>query len=184
MLGWLDVYLVQIKSILDHLVKIPSPVFGYNRWNLATFGEKGEKVRKAFLNLPNIYKERTKDYYQQIFGSQKWIHDAIEMRDRLNHGVKGGLHLEMFEISYDENNDTFLEPMWSKEQSIEEAIDIIFDSILKTCSLFCGLILSLKIPNNYTVICDPNKVPVCKVIAVAQLKAHLESNGIYDHGLS
>jgi len=184
LLGWLDVYLVQIKSILDHLVKIPSPIFGYNRWNLATFGGKGQKVKKAFQNLPREYKERTKDYYEQIFETQGWIHDAIDMRDRLNHGVKGGLDLRMFEISYDENGGKFIEPMWSNEQSIEEALDIIFDSILKTSSIFCGLIFSLKLPSTHTVVCDPNMTPICQVTTIVQLKAHLEAKGINNHGFA
>ena len=51
LMGWADVYLVQVKSTLDHLVKVPSPVVGYKYWNLRSFGNKGrerkECVRKS-----------------------------------------------------------------------------------------------------------------------------------------
>ena len=183
LLGWVDVYLVQIKSILDHLVKIPSPVFGYNKWNLKTFGEKGEKVRKAFLNLPDAYKKRTKNYYEQIFENQGWIHDAIEMRDKLNHGIKGGLDLNMFKISYDQSLNKYSEPMWNKEHSIKEAVDIMFDSMLKMSSIFCGFILSLKLPDTHTVVYDSSVTPICKVITKVALKDYLEIKGMYNHGL-
>ena len=183
LMGWLDVYLVQIKSILDHLVKIPSPIFGYKQWSLATFGKKGETVKKSFENLPKDYKKKTNNYYEYIFGSQHWIHDAIDMRDKLNHGIKGGLNLKMFELSYNQDLDKYQEPMWSQDQTINEALELIFDSMLKTSSIFCGLILSLKLPDDHTVICDPDKIPVCTLIPKEVLKHHLESYGMYDHKL-
>lgn len=48
-----DEFLVQLKSSLDYLVKVPVPLLGPNRWTLRTFGEKGEKVIAALKqNLP------------------------------------------------------------------------------------------------------------------------------------
>ena len=45
-----DEFTVQIKSTLDHAVKVLRPIIG-PKWNLATFGDKGEKVIKALRNL-------------------------------------------------------------------------------------------------------------------------------------
>jgi hypothetical protein len=91
--------------------------------------------------------------------------------------------LETFSTSYDEVKKKFYQPMWSKDQTIEDALEILFGSVLKTTSIFCGLVLSLKLPDSYTVICDPNKTPICQVILKTTLKQHLESKNIYAQGL-
>lgn len=182
LLGWFDLFLVQIKSILDHLVKIPSPVFGYNKWSLVTFGEKGEVVKKSFLNLSKEYKERTKNYYEIIFGPHHWIEEAIDLRDRLNHGKSGGVDQSWFTVSLSPNSNTFIEPMWSNEQTIESAMEVIFDSMLKLTTIFCSMILCLKLPDDYTVVCDwrEEKItkPICNLILKSELKNQLESQGI------
>lgn len=182
LLAWFDVFLVQIKSILDHLVKIPSPVFGYNKWSLATFGEKGEKVKKSFNNLPKEYKKRTTGYYDYIFGRHHWIEEAIEIRDKINHGVRGGVDPKLFTVTIMPNKERFIEPMWSNEQTIFSAMGVIFSSMIKLSSEFCGMILALKLPDELTVICDStdeitNK-PVCSIIKKEILKQQLESQGI------
>lgn len=188
LLGWFDVFLVQIKSIFDHLVKVPSPVFGYKCWNLASFGERGEKVRKAFLNLPKEYKKSTHNFYDAIFGRHPWINDAIEIRDKLNHGVKGGLDPKLFTVSYNEVTEKYIEPMWSQDQTIESAVEQIFLSVLNMSAMFCGLILSIKLPEDLTVICDDRELvktkPICQIIPKCVLKQHMESSGVFDHGLS
>ena len=48
-----DEFLVQLKSTLDHLVKVPVPIFGANRWNLRTFRKRGEGVIKALGSVPS-----------------------------------------------------------------------------------------------------------------------------------
>jgi len=50
-----DVFTVQIKSTLDHLVKILRPIVG-RQWTMHTFGEKGEKVLNGLKN--NTPKEK------------------------------------------------------------------------------------------------------------------------------
>src|SRR5262249_46364507 len=50
-----DGFLVQVKSTLDYLVKIPISIFGKNKWPPVTFGENGERVRKLLRNLPKQY---------------------------------------------------------------------------------------------------------------------------------
>src|SRR5712692_3100092 len=48
-----DEFLVQTKSTLDHLVKLPAVIFGPSRWSLRTFGSKGKDVIKALRhNVP------------------------------------------------------------------------------------------------------------------------------------
>ena len=53
-----DEFLVQVKSTLDHLVKVPMVFLGKNRWSLNTFGDKGDSVIKALShNLPSSQKK-------------------------------------------------------------------------------------------------------------------------------
>jgi hypothetical protein len=51
-----DEFLVQVKSSLDYLVKIPSTLLGRKVWALQTFGDKGEKVIQALEN--NVPKDK------------------------------------------------------------------------------------------------------------------------------
>ena len=181
LMGWADVFLVQIKSTLDHLVKIPSPVFGYNRWSLASFGNRGEKVRRGFVSLPREYHKRTSNYYKSIFEDQEWIDDVIELRDRLNHGVKGGGDPKMFSVSYNQDTDTYRVPMWSDQQTMQDAMAVIFNDLLTTCCLFNGMIFAVKLPEHLTVVCDTKntfgKEPLCKVVSMKDLENTIQHTG-------
>ena len=184
LMGWTDVFLVQIKSTLDHLVKVPSPVLGANRWNLHTFGERGAKVKKALDNLPKQDKEKLADCYESIFGSQQWIDDTIEMRDKLNHGIRGGGDPRNFRVSYDANLGKFEVPMWNDAQDLSEALEIIFDNLLITCSIFCATIFEVRISPDKVVVCDMNirqgVKPICKIEdkIVFAMKDQLRTSGV------
>jgi hypothetical protein len=51
----LDGFLVQLKSTLDYLAKLPGTIIGKKIWPyLATFGDKGDKVANVIRrNIPN-----------------------------------------------------------------------------------------------------------------------------------
>ena len=54
----LEEFLVQVKSALDHLVKVPAVFLGPKIWSLTTWGDKGRRVEKAVANnLPKQYKQ-------------------------------------------------------------------------------------------------------------------------------
>jgi hypothetical protein len=91
----MDEFLVQFKSTLDYLVKLPVPLVG-RRWNLSTVGERGGSVRKALKrNLPKEYARTAKMVEEQVLDLHKpWLEMAIEARDRLNHFLDGGANLK------------------------------------------------------------------------------------------
>ena len=60
----LDEFLVQLKSTLDYLVKIPVPILGRNNWNLTRFGKEGEALRKVLQR--NTPKEQESVVYHLI----------------------------------------------------------------------------------------------------------------------
>src|SRR5439155_25536216 len=118
-----DEFLVQLKSSLDYLVKIPVPIFGPRVWSLQTFGEKGEKVVKALKqNLPGADRSRAKflaDYVIQK--SKPWLTAVIEARDRFNHLIGGTVVPEQFMVYPVKNARSGIvelrRPMWSLDQS-------------------------------------------------------------------
>lgn len=55
----LDEFLVQLKSSLDYLVRIPRAVVGRNVWSLSMFHKKGAAVVNALKgSLPDKYKDK------------------------------------------------------------------------------------------------------------------------------
>jgi hypothetical protein len=57
----LDEFLVQLKSSLDYLVKIPRAIVGRNVWSLSTLHKKGDAVINALRgSLPDKYIEKAR----------------------------------------------------------------------------------------------------------------------------
>jgi hypothetical protein len=66
-----DEFTVQIKSTLDHLVKIMIPMVG-KKWNLRTFGNKGEDVLKALKrNICQEHQGRVR--MMGVVGGGDWL---------------------------------------------------------------------------------------------------------------
>jgi hypothetical protein len=56
-----DLFLVQTKSTLDYLVKVPIPILGRNVWPLRTFTGHGEGVMKALdRNVPTKFANKVR----------------------------------------------------------------------------------------------------------------------------
>ena len=148
---------------------------------MASFGNRGEKVRRAFASLPREYHKRTSNYYKSIFEDQEWIDDVIELRDRLNHGVKGGGDPKLFSVSYNQDTDTYHVPMWSDQQTMQDAMAVIFNNLLTTCCLFNCMIFAVKLPEHLTVVCDTKntsgKEPLCKVVSMKDLENTIQHTG-------
>src|ERR1700680_4387682 len=72
-----DEFLVQLKSTLDYLVKIPHVLLG-NCWNLRTFGDKGGDVVKALQNnVPKKYENQSRGIEKRVMDQHgSWLGDA------------------------------------------------------------------------------------------------------------
>src|SRR5262249_47581245 len=46
-----DEFLVQYKSSLDYLAKLPATLLGWNKWNRRTFGERGKRIIKMLRSV-------------------------------------------------------------------------------------------------------------------------------------
>lgn len=142
----LDEFLVQVKSSLDHLVKIPVPILG--KWPLRTFGDKGADVAKALLNnMPKAHMKAAPGLKKMLVDDhQDWLAAAIAVRDKMNHYLDGGVSLEEFSIYVTRSPEgvTVHTPMWSKSQSVREALDVIYANLFRLIEQFLGAFIGLR----------------------------------------
>jgi hypothetical protein len=144
-----DVFAVQIKSALDHLVKSMRPMLGRS-WTLYTFADKGNGVLKALQN--NTGKKhvgRVKSMEHLLFSDKHkmWLEAIISSRDRMNHGIAGGMRMENFAVLRRPDGHVEL-PMWSNEQKLGTAMDRIWESFFNFVEDFLMLALHFRIPED------------------------------------
>jgi hypothetical protein len=126
----LDEFLVQLKSALDHVATVPRVMLGSKRWNLRTFGEKGDVVAKALRhNLPADLKPTGEFMREHLMKPNRpWLETAIDLRDRLNHYLDGSVAVENFAVYkiLGVENTAVAVPMWTAEQSLRQMLDILW----------------------------------------------------------
>jgi hypothetical protein len=91
-----DVFVVQIKSTLDHMVKVMRPMLG-RKWTMCTFADKGLGVLTSLQrNTGKHYLGRVKMMEAFVFTKRnfEWQEAVIATRDRANHNLDGGLKIE------------------------------------------------------------------------------------------
>lgn len=143
-----DEFLVQIKSCLDYLIKIPSVIIGHKEWNLRTFGAKGKDVIKALNNnIPGKYISKSKFIIKLIEDNQLWLEATIEARDKINHFIDGGINFEYFTVYMIKDNakEILRVPMWSKDQTVRDFMKIVWSKLFKFCEDFIGGFIAFKI---------------------------------------
>jgi hypothetical protein len=140
-----DVFTVQIKSALDHLVKVLRPIIGKS-WAMYTFGDKGDKVLKGLKgNTPRSKAGTVKSMEFLLFseGHKFWLDAVIESRDRINHGIAGGFKIDRFAVL---RKDGKVEvPMWNAEQTLGDAMNEIWAMFVFFVEDFLLLSLQFRI---------------------------------------
>lgn len=147
-----DEFLVQVKSCLDYLVKVPAVVLGHKKWGLRTFGAKGKDVIKALQNnVPKEHKEMAKITILFITQSKLWIENTIEARDKINHFIDGGINFEHFNVIalHDGEKEMLKLPMWSNEQSIRAFMEVVWMNLFRLCEDFVGSVIAFKVRPGY-----------------------------------
>jgi hypothetical protein len=143
-----DGFLVQVKSTLDYLVKIPIPIFGKNKWPPVTFGEKGERIRKLLKNLPRQYHAIAAGINTTLLEKHKdWLRMVIEARDKQNHFIDGGIPFEYFGVFWNRSKPIAVihTPRWSDEQTITEFMEVIWNNLFRFCEDFIAEFLFFRI---------------------------------------
>lgn len=141
-----DVFAVQIKSTLDHMVKVLRPIIGRS-WTMYTFGDKGDKVLKGLKgNSPKDKQGTVKSMEFLLFNEAHkfWLDAVIESRDRMNHGIAGGLKIDRFAVLRRPDGRVEL-PMWNNEQKLGVAMDHIWANFFSFVEDFIILSLQFRI---------------------------------------
>lgn len=151
-----DGFLVQIKSTLDYIVKIPSIVLGWKHWNLTTFGEKGEKVIRALQkNMPRKWAGQAKILEKSIIGKHTpWLKSTIEARDKINHFLRGGISLDNFIVYKSKvvsslNENMLYLPMWTPDVSIRRYMEVTWWNLFSLAEQFIAVFITLKLKSDY-----------------------------------
>ncbi len=147
-----DEFLVQVKSCLDYLVKLPAIVFGHNTWSLRTFKGKGRDVIKALQNnIPDKNTNTAKSLISFIEKNQSWLEATINARDKINHFFNGGIDFKYFTIYClkDKEAEKLQTPMWSNEQTIKDFMQVVWNNLFSLCEFFAGSVIHFRIKKGY-----------------------------------
>ncbi len=157
----MDEFLVQFKSTLDYLVKLPVPLVG-RRWNLTTFGEKGGTVRKALRRcLPTKYARCAKLIEENVLDAHKpWLEMAIEARDRLNHFLDGGANFEAMLVlkMMKGDKEVIHVPLWDEQTTMRHVMEVIFHNLLKLVEDFTAGFLTTRLNDAITLVHRPVEI--------------------------
>lgn len=149
----LDGFLVQSKSVLDHMINVLHYTFNLSFSALTTFGDKGNKVinlLKKNVGGDQGKKGVAKILVEHIEQNQPWLGGMIEARDRMNHFLHGGLSPQHFVVSFVINKDgreTLHRPMMSATHSVKEVMTIWLINLMNFAEYFLGRSLQVRMMN-------------------------------------
>jgi hypothetical protein len=152
----LDEFLVQLKSSLDYLVKIPRAIVGRNVWSLSTFHKKGDAVVKALRgSLPDKYKEKAKIIEETVVQHHlAWLADTINARDMINHYLHGGLDIKGFTVvkAIEDGKEKIRVPMRTEDLTVRSYMEIAWANLFKLTEDFIISFLALRLKAGYTLL--------------------------------
>jgi len=146
-----DVFSVQIKSTLDHLVQVMRPILGRNKWTIYSFGDKGERVLASLQrNTSKHHAGHVRMMEHQLFNetNKRWLTGIIDARDQVNHGMAGGMKIERFAVYRDAGGIVHL-PRWNDEQTMGEAMVIVWENLFRYVEDFIVLAINFRLKPEY-----------------------------------
>ncbi len=151
----LDGFLVQCKSVLDHMVVILHYTLGVSFSSLSTFGDNGNKIIKILApkNIsanPPARRKAAKLLNEHIEENQDWLKGMINARDRMNHFTSGGIPPMSFGVASIIENDgvqTLHRPGMTKEITVKEYMTLTMENILFFIERFMGLAMLPRLPD-------------------------------------
>lgn len=153
-----DEYLVQVKSCIDHLVKVLAIIYGKRIWTLRSFSGKGNDVIKALKNnTPAKLKTFAPSLQKLIEDHQIWLTEIISARDRINHFIDGGINFESFVVTYQRSDkvERLIVPKWSDSQSISELMEVVWMNLIRFAEDFSMLSIGMRVKREYVFIKTP-----------------------------
>lgn len=156
-----DSFLVQVKSTLDHLVKMPQVFIGRS-WSLTTFGARGQDVQNAARNVHKDFKARATGFIMLVQKHALWLEALIAARDRANHFQEGGLDAQYFAVFAQKARDGATKvtvPMWSPEESVNAFITQVWPNFFAFCEDFVATAMVMRIREDLSLVRLPGKHP-------------------------
>ena len=146
-----DVFSVQIKSTLDHLVQVLRPILGRSKWTMYSFGDKGERVLASLQrNTSKHHAGHVRMMEHYLFGENNkgWLAMIINARDQVNHGMAGGMKIQRFAVYRDAAGTVHL-PMWNPEQRLGAAMVIGWENLFRYVEDFIVLGINFRLKPEY-----------------------------------
>ncbi|MBI1982649.1 MAG: hypothetical protein HYS61_00435 [Acidobacteria bacterium] len=145
-----DEFLVQLKSALDHVVKVLVPILGARRWTIRTFAKRGDGVIRALESAsPSEYRERSFAIIEHLIRpNQEWIQMSIDARDRLNHFLDGGISWEYFGVCQTAEG-VIQTPKWAADQTLDQLMEIVWANAFRFCEDFVAFSLAMRLPKAF-----------------------------------
>lgn len=148
----LDGFLVQCKSVLDHVCNILHYTMGISFSSLSTFGDNGNKIIKILkCNAPGPAKKAAKELIRFIDDNQEWSKLMIDARDRMNHFSHGGIPVMSFGVACIIETDGVKKvhrPQMNPAQTVKEVMDMLLDNVLHFVEYFLGIALCVRMPGH------------------------------------
>jgi hypothetical protein len=168
-----DGFLVQSKSVLDHMVKILHYGLGIQFSNLTSFKDDGNGIIKILngnvgANPPNK-RRAAKLLIKHIQNNQDWLKGMIEARDRMNHFQHGGMSPMAFGVASIIEKDgiqTLHRPRMTPDQIVKEVMTTLMNNLLEFIEYFLGISIAVRAPDyavQWHVTDDPMKLH-CEMI--------------------
>ena len=135
-----DGFLVQVKSCLDQLVKLPTPILGAKRWHPSTFSGRGEGVAKALRgSAPKKHKKLAEEIATWIEGHvPAWLGPTIEARDRANHCLRPWIDERTFTVVVVTvgGKQMVSPPRFTATQTMREFLTTVWENLFCFCEAF------------------------------------------------
>jgi hypothetical protein len=148
-----DEFLVQLKSTLDYLAKLPIAIIGRNGWpNLRTFGNKGRRIILALKgNVPAKWSKQATMIEEMVVNHQPWLEMAIASRDRSNHLKDGGVDAEVFLVAKMtiEGEEKVVVPMWFDNLTVREYLGHTWHNLMAFVEQFTIGFLAMRFKEGF-----------------------------------
>lgn len=172
-----DEFLVQIKSTLDYLAKLPRAIIGSGFPYLQTFGDKGGAVVKALKNnIPRKWEKQATMVREYIVVEHRpWLEVAITSRDRTNHNKDGGVDYKAFLIAKTvvDGVEKVVVPIFHDHFTVSEYMTTTWFNLFTFVEQFTGgfLLMRLKPGLSYMHTYQPLESIVSPVVVAPEAEA-------------
>lgn len=147
-----DGFVVQLKSLLDHMINVLHYTMGIKFSALHTFGDSGATVIGVLRNnvpaKPSNYRQVAQMLIEHIEANQDWLKGLIKIRDRMNHFTDGGLPPRSFRVVFlieEDGTEKMIVPRINKDSTMRDWMQTLFVSVMDFVEYFMGVAFTSRV---------------------------------------